>query len=332
MNIENLVRLTDAVLLTKPSIKSVNDYVFNCDKVHQGNAYMAVDRDSDSVEIAVKNGAYAIFYDFDMEVSDDEIAWIKVDSLEVAMMRLMRFISSYKKLNFVAVSELQKSILEKLKLAENSSILETNLSEVFRKVMVAKDNDYLFTSSENILQKVGPLHESVWTDRQVNALSQSTLFQSSFIHRDIYYKEIPLSPMFLQAFGGVVNFLEDKKISYQVQPFKPIKHFEPLFVDKSLNIMPFGATAQALIIENDEKIFEQEIKYINKNYSHINFAFIKPKDVKIRTQTNFEYNDYDELVELLEPKKYRYILILGDKNEIENAIEKKLSLKKATLF
>lgn len=332
MNIENLVRLTDAVLLTKPSIKSVNDYVFNCDKVRQGNAYMAVDRDESCIESAVKNGAYAIFYDFDVKITDEEIAWIRVDSLEVAMMRLMRFISSYKKINFVAVSELQKSILKSLKLAENASILEVSLSEVFRKVMIAKDSDFLFTSSENILQKVGPLHESVWTDREVNALPQSTLFQSSFIHKDIYYKEISLSPMFLQAFGGVINFLDDKQISYQVQPFKPINHFEPVFVDKSLNIMPFGATAQALIIENDEKIFEQAVKYISKNHANINFATYKQEQLTTRIKTDFEYKDYDELVELLEPRKYRYILILGDKNAIENAIERKQSLKKATLF
>ena len=331
MNIENLIRLTGGSKHSKPSVTSITDYAFDPHKVKPGNAYMALDRTQTSIDMAVERGAYAIFFDRVVTVGDPEIAWIEVENVEMAMVRLMRFESSYKKLQYVAVTTLQEAILKNLRLPFNVHILPPTLTEVFKTIMHANEGSYLFCSDTTLLQKIAPIHDSIWTEHKATAMEGSTLFQSSFIHQGIYYKALPLPPLFIPAFSGVLTFLQQKELMYRLEPFKPLTHFEPLFVDKALGVHPFGTTGQALIIESNAELFDYEVKILTRTLpSHALFT-CKPSNALCKSETDWVYSSVEELKKL-DTSLFRYALILGNKEKIEACLSESRPYQQLSLF
>ena len=331
MNIENLIRLTGGSKHSKPSVSSITDYAFDPYKVKPGDAYMALDRSQASIDIAVARGAYAIFFDRPVLIGDPEIAWIEVENVEMAMVRLMRFESSYRKLQYVAITLLQETILENLRLPFNVHILSQNLTEVFQCIMHASEGSFLFCSNTTLLQKIAPIHESIWTEHQAVAMEGSTLFQSSFVHQGIYYRNLPLAPLFIPAFSGVLTFLQEKALMYRVEPFKPLSHFEPLFVDRAMGVHPFGSTRQALIIESSEELFEYEAKILKRTLPNKSLLIGRPKKSTLQNDVDFIYDTEADLKKL-DASQFRYALILGDKQKIETALNAERPYQQLSLF
>lgn len=331
MNIDNLVQLIRGELYSKPSVSAVENFCYDPNSVKQGDIYMAIDRDQNSVTLAIKNGAYAILYDRELEISDKEIAWIRVDSIEMSIMRLMRFQSSYKKFVFVALSPLQEAILKTFRNLKNLFLLPTNPLEAFMTIMKAPKKSYVVCSNPIMLQKVAPVHESIWTETDVENLSRGSIFVSSFIHRGEFYQNIPISPLFIPAICGVLSFLKDNSLSHSLENIKPFEHFEPLFIDKLFSLRPFGQTRRALIVESDERLFAYEAKMLLKLLPEQSFITCKPKSVQLGFDATYSYRD-ESYLKMINDYKFRYALVLGDKSAIEQALIKKDKERYPTLF
>lgn len=331
MNIDNLVQLIRGELYSKPSVSGVENFCYDPNAITRGDIFMAVDRTQSSVDLAVKNGAYAILYDRELKISDKEIAWIKVDSIEMSIMRLMRFQSSYKKFVFVALSFLQEEILKAFRQLKNAYILPTNFIEAFLTIMKAPKGSYIFCSSPLMLQKVAPVHESIWTETKVQNVSRGSLFISSFVHQGELYQNIPMSPIFIPAMCGILNFLKSHNLEYVVENMKSLEHFEPLFIDKFFSPQPFGQTRRALIVESDEELFVYEAKILQKTVSSTSFITCKPKKSSLNFQATYNYTD-ESYLKMLNDYKFTYALVLGDKIAIENALLKEEKERYPTLF
>lgn len=331
MNVDNLVQLTRGELRSNPSISAIENFTYDANAIRQGDVYVAVDKSQSGVDLAVKNGAYAVLYDKELKISDDEIAWIQVESIEMAIMRLMRFQSSYKKLHFVALSYIQEELLASFRKLNNSYILPSNPLEAFLTIMKAGDESFIFCSNLSILQKVAPVHESVWTETKVQNLSQGSLFISSFVHEGELYQSIPISPLFLPAVCGVLSFLKSKKISFSLENIKSVEHFEPLFIDKFFCPKSFGQTRRALVIESDEELFIYEVKMLLKFLPVKDFIICKPKKVKLDIDVTYNYTD-ESYLKMLNDYKFRYALVLGDRYKIEQALIEKDKKRYPSLF
>ena len=234
MTIENLTRLTRGVGLTSPWVTSITGFAFEPHKVKQGYAYMCPNSDEEAINEALSNGAYAIIFDKHTKIIDNEIAWIEVDSIDMALVRLMRFVGSQRKLKFVTVSPLQMSILSNIRLGENTKLLDEDTKSSFKDIMNSNEDCYMFSSNQKLLQNIAPLHDSIFTCTNAKTMQGSTLFQSSFVHEESYYKKIPISPIFVPTLCGILSFLNKEKIDFKLEPFKPLENFSPLFIDNSL--------------------------------------------------------------------------------------------------
>ena len=104
MTIENLTRLINAEALNAPTITSVSEFVFELKHVRRGFAYICLNANNSDIETAIKQGAYAIISEDNVPIIDKEIAFLKVSSLQTAMIKLMRFEATHKDLKFCAVN------------------------------------------------------------------------------------------------------------------------------------------------------------------------------------------------------------------------------------
>jgi len=102
MRIETLKSLIGAKLLNSPAVTSIEKIVFEAKKVHRGDLFFAYDYDD--IAQAVQNGAYAIVVDRVAEVTDKEIAWLRVDSLKDSSIKLLRYHVEQVKKKFILLS------------------------------------------------------------------------------------------------------------------------------------------------------------------------------------------------------------------------------------
>lgn len=331
MRVENLAELSRGEIVSNPSVSAFNGFSYDCQKVKSGDLFIAFDRSAKSIEQAIQNGAYGILFDDEFEVTDREIAWIKVQNINMAIMRLMRFQSSYKKLNFVAVSVLQESILKSMSLPKNTLILPEKLIDAFIVIMNIEIKSYVFCADELALQKISPVHDSIFTERKTTIQKNGSIFSSSFIHENEYYQKVAISPLFIPALSGILSFLKKKSLSFSLDNFQPIENFEPIFVDSDIKPQPFGTTRRALIVEFDVELFKYEAKSLLKILPQNNLLICKPINSVSTMDANFLYKNEKDLKEL-RSYNFKYALILGDKQKLLEELTKDEQRRYPSLF
>ncbi|MBE0496563.1 MAG: hypothetical protein IBX45_09155 [Campylobacterales bacterium] len=332
MRLDNLLRLTEGVLLTSPSVSAADGFALEPSSVQRGFAYFAKDRLVSSIEEAVKKGAYAIFTDKEVPISDPEIAWIRVESIEMALIRLMRFEVASCHHRLVHLSPLEYALMRALSLPKSLCFLTDSLAHSFYTLMQASAPLCFFSTNRALLGKIAPQFTTLPPALHApQVLERSTLFQSTFTHKERYYGHLPLSSIFISSFAQVVEFLDTLEVEYTPWHLKSIPHFEPLFVDKRLRIHPFGTTRQALIIESDPALFEQEIAYIQTHFPTLSLFTCKPSGEALHVKTTQTYANVEALLSL-DPHTFRYGLILGDKEEIETTLSHQPNATQLTLF
>lgn len=331
MRVENLAELSRGDILTNPSVSAFEGFCYDAQRVKRGDLYIAFDRSAKNIALAIENGAYGILYDEDFDITDREIAWIRVQNINMAIMRLMRFQSSYKRLNFIAVSVLQESILKSMTLSKSSLILPEELLDAFIAIMKCEMGSFVFCADEYALQKISPIHESIFTERKTTIQKNGSIFSSSFIHENEYYQKVPISPLFIPALSGILTFLKKNSIEFSLDNFQPISNFEPIFVDSDIKPQPFGSTIRALIVESDVELFMYEAKSLLKMLPPNNLLICKPINSLSNMDANFLYKHERELKEL-RSYNFKYALILGDSQRLLDELSKEEQRRYPSLF
>ena len=317
MTIENLARLINAQILNKPSVSGVLDFTFNPKSVRRGFAFIAQDANEQDLELAVKNGAYAVICEEAPSVCDSETAYLKVQNLQTALVRLMRFESAGKNLKFCLVNAAGAAILGCMSLSKNASLLPADFSQAFMKILRAKSGDVFFTGDARMLQRIAPAYDSAFTDAKIGALNPSSIFFTTLICDGIYYQNLALPRVFTGTFCGLLHYLRANGVEFKLGDMRALGHFEPIFIDKNFRPAHFGASFRALITESDDELFEIEAAYLRKNFDPADVIFCLPTDSRINIAGAFRFSDLNELKGL---KNFRYALINANKSEILTAL------------
>ncbi|MCD8213330.1 MAG: ferrochelatase [Campylobacter sp.] len=317
MTIENLARLTNGQILNKPSVSSILDFAFEVKNVKRGYAFFALNTDDNDIELSIKYGAYAIVSEDEISPKDSEIAYIKVGSVQTAMMRLMRFEATHKNLKFCAVNAAQMSILERISLGKNAVLMPKNITELFYKIMRAKNGDIFFGDDTRVLQRISPLYDAVWTDTKAQAINPSSIFFTTVICDEVYYQNLNIPRVFMGMLCGLLHYFKQNDINFKINDTKNFGHFEPIFIDKNFKPINFGASFRALIVENDEELFLIESAFLQKNFNPEDALICLPRNSDIKVQNALYFDELDEIKSL---KGFRYALIFCDKNELLNTL------------
>ena len=87
MRIDTIVNLVDGELVNSGYISEINQFSNNLKKVKRENLFIS--NDIEEIKEAIKKGAYGVLFSKDLNIIDDEIAWIKVDNIQDALFRLL---------------------------------------------------------------------------------------------------------------------------------------------------------------------------------------------------------------------------------------------------
>ncbi|MDR3177829.1 MAG: hypothetical protein LBT96_02475 [Campylobacteraceae bacterium] len=329
MIIENLAQICSGHLLKEPLVKAVTSFTCKSDKVTNGGAFFAVHGTEEEIKEALDNGAYAIVHEQNIQTDDNEIAWIKVDSIEKAMIRFMRFLVETNDMNAICLSVLQFDMLNSFKLQFKSVLLSGDVSEAFLSLISLEPTSYIFSKNKEFLEQISPQFESMDEHAQAAVLQSHSIFKTTFVCAESYFRDFMISSLFVPDFAAIVDFLKKKSLEFKIDSMDKNGHFEPIFINTALEARPFGSTHQAVIIETDERLFEKENEWIKNYVSDDYLLVLAPHNAKISIPCK-RYTSAKSL-QAINISALRYILVLGNKDEITAALEEPKRVQ-GTLF
>lgn len=316
MRLENILALTNGSLVSKPFVHSFNSIIIEAKTIKRGDLFLAFDEKE--IDIAILNGAYGIIFSKPTQISDDEIAWIKVDDLENALKRLLRFNLINKK---IAVYECNKIVLKlalQISTQQNFVVIDGDIKSIFNSLWgVENESTILFCPAlvdKNIFTKTIELSQTSF--KHINIIEQ-TLFETSFIYEDVFYERQLISPFFIPFLEVLLYLFKRLNISYRLCKFTQIEHFEAVFTNKNFEIKDFGTSDKVLIFEKDISLIEAEILFLQREAAWARIAYVMPfsssKLIKkiIDTDQLIIYKNVNEIMNLLKKSKFHFALLMG---------------------
>lgn len=327
MRLENFLALTQATLVNEPYINSFENIVFEASKIKRGDLFFAYDYKN--IELAVANGAYGVVFESPTQISDSEIAWIKVNSLDNALKKLLRF----------------KMIEKEIVAYEcNEIVLKLSLQIITQLNFISLTGDLksIFKSLWNAENKTTVLFCPVLSDREIFAnvkkiptnsfesivIMEQTLFETSFIYDNIFYERQLISPFFIPYLEELLHLLKTLKINYKLKKFTPINHFEAVFTNKKFEIKSFGTSDKVLIFEPNINLIDSQILFLQRHASWANIIFIAPSHIKSYENKNiFIYKNEKDIINILKNNNFHFALIAGvDKSILNKPLSNQMQL------
>ena len=333
MRLENTLALTHGELVNSPFVNSFNNIVFEAKAVKRGDLFIAFDENS--IEDAVFNGAYGVIFDKPTQITDSEIAWIKVKDLEDALKRLLRFELINKEISVYACDEIILKLALQVVTEPNFIALKGDIKSIFKELSgIQNAATVLFCpalTSEDIFTNIKELPKN--TAQNINIIEQ-TLFETSFIYDNIFYERQLVSPFFMPYLEQLLYLFKILKVNFRLRKFTPIDHFEAVFTNKNFEIKDFGTSDKVLIFEKSTSLIENEINFLQKQAAWAKIIYIIPftcnktLDAKTLEYENiFLYKNKNEIKNILLSNSFHFALIVGvDKSILEKPLVRQTQL------
>ena len=318
MRLVNILALTHAKLINEPFVSDFENIVFDAKKIRRGDLFVAFN--NSDIEEAIFNGAYGIVFDKPTQITDSEIAWIKVENIPDALTKILRFRLIERKVISYSCDEISIELSKQIITQTNFITLYSNIKDIFLSLWNIEENSIiLFTPSLTNQDLFTDIKKPPALPDKINLIKikDKTLFETAFIHNNIFYERQPLSPFFIPYLEKLLYLYKTLDISYRLKKFTQLKHFEAVFVTKDLIIKDFGTTDQVIIFESDENLIDKEAKFLQDNASWAKIIYITKK------QTN------NEIINKLINNDFNFALILSDDKSI---LKEEVKNKETSLF
>ncbi|OCL86936.1 hypothetical protein AAX26_01244 [Aliarcobacter thereius] len=289
MKISSIVDIIDGELLSTPSITSINSIKTESEKVKTADLFIA--RNIDDLNIAIKNGAYAVIFEEDFSVSDTEVAFIKVRNIEKALLSIFRFKLANKNIKAYLSTDISYDLLKSLFSNNHKDIfiLPKNIEKIFRFIDNIEDNSIIISNNKEVLNSIFSSYEIF--DKEIDKhsirnLTIHSLFELSFSYKNRFYNRIKIAALYIKSLINCLEFFKDYDID--LTKLNRFKNLKAIFLDKNLNIVDFGKSDKFLISQNNLDLVEFEIKFIKEYYKYAKAIFI--------TNSYLDYLNKDEQI------------------------------------
>ena len=328
MRLENFLALTQASLLNEPCIYSFENTVFEASKVKRGDLFFAFEHDD--IPLAVQNGAYGVVFERKTDITDPEIAWIRVGSLEGALKKLLRFKMIEKEIVAYECNEIVLKLSMQVMTETNFLPLMGDLRSLFKSLWDIQNRSIVLfcpaLSDPAIFATVRSMPKRPFAPIDI---MEQTLFETSFIYDDIYYERQLISPFFISYLEELLHFFKTAKINYKLKKFTPIEHFEAVFTNKKLEIKNFGTSDKVLIFEPNVTLIDSQIIFLKRHASWAKIIFVLPYNTEQDISENvFTYKNEKDIINILKNSSFHFALIAG----VDKSILNKPLLKQAQLI
>ena len=330
MRLENVLALTNGTLVNEPFVSNFTNIVFDSKSIKRGDLFVAFDEST--IEDAVLNGAYGIIFSKPTQISDSEIAWIKVQSTEDALKRLLRFKLIDKEIVVYECNEIILKLALQIMTEPNFIALSGDLKSVFKSLWDVENGSVVLFSpaliTPDIFTNINTLSSN--SLEKINIVEQ-TLFETSFIYNDIFYERQLLSPFFIPYLELLFHLLKTSGINFRLRKFTPIDHFEAVFTNKNFEVKEFGTSDKVLIFEKNTQLIQTQISFLQKQASWAKLLYVLPYTHNCKSINNSEntllYKNKNEIVNLLKTNDFHFALIVGvDKSILAKALTRQVQL------
>lgn len=323
MQITSILDIVDGRLLNHPSISFIYSIKTNPKKVKEGDLFV-VQNDED-ISLALENGAFALILEKDIVIEDKEVAWIRVNSLKEAMIKLIRYLLSNKRLTVFYCNEVSYSLFEILRkptVHTNIKIMPRNLTSFFKLIDDLEENDTLIGSNQEVIDDIYPVNFNFNTKiYDIQNLIEHSIFETTFSHRDRYFSKLKISSLYVTEFLDVYSYLG---FDADIHKLKKFHNLKPIFVDKIINHTDFGKTDKFLVAQNNEKLITKEINYLKNKYKYAKILYITTKDIDDNKDIDYTFiNSLEDLKELLKKVQFNAVYFIGvNFDDLYNEISK----------
>lgn len=321
MQISSLIDIIDGRLLNHPSISFIYSFKTDPSKVKEGDLFIA--KNLDDIESAVKNGAFAIITENFYPIIDNEIAWIKVNSINKCFISLIRFKLAHFELEAFYCDKVSYDMMNIFASSTPKDIkFITDDLEVFIKELEdIKNDDILISNNIELLDKIYPNNKDFNKQTfKIDNLTEHSLFEVSFTYNDIYFPKLKLASIYIPQFINIYSFLEG---NFDISKLKSFNNLKPLFLDKNLEITDFGRSDRFIISQNDENLIKEEIKYLNSKYKYAKTIFITSYYNTSLNDNQIIIKNISELKETLKNNSFNAAYLIGfDFNDINTTLIK----------
>lgn len=316
MKISSIVDIVDGELLNSPSISFINNISSDANKVKTSDMFIA--KNIEDLKIALQNGAYAVIFDKDFEVIDNEIAFIKVKNLELALLKIVRYkLSTLKIKSYFCTDE----TFDMLKLYQNNHtkpifLISKNIEKAFKFIDDIKDGDILISKNKKLLESIYPdskEFEKKLDENSIKNLIKHSLFELSFSYKDIYFSKLRLSKIYLNSFLNIYDFF---KGNIDISKLKLYSNFKAIFIDKDFQPIESGKSDSFIICQTNKNLIPIEITYLKNEFRYAKTIFVSKYKISfLDEKEQIIINNIEDLKNILKNLKFNCVYLIGFTNQ-----------------
>jgi ferrochelatase len=310
MKIEDLLNLTAGEIVSDPTITAVNSATVYPSKVDRGDLFIS--NNKEDIETALSRGAYAIiFSDSSIKVTDSEVAWIKVNDIQISAFKIIRYVLISRESSFYLFDEHELSFLKMIVTKKNNfEILPNDWRKVFEKVLNSNTKIFIGTDEE-LVKMIKPDVSTLNKDTSCEII-HDTLFRTTFKINGFIYQEKEITPFHVDYLKRVVEFCDEHHLPYSIDRIRYTKHFVPVFIDGFLNVIkPNMSDKVAIFVDNLDDVYKAR-EYIRYNGAWVKSIVLTPPKTKVDgVDRPYWYTDINEAREILKKSYFNYAFVYG---------------------
>ncbi len=333
LGVNEAVELSLGELQNTPSISYFNSIVLSLNKVQKGSLFVA--KDHAIIPKALELGAYGILYTGEYPLSDRDVAWIKLKDIEHSLNHLFKFCLLNERVVGVLLSPIELEIASKIIVSGFAWCLKESLEDLF---IIEGCKIAFFDKLEwlHLFYKQERLKEDLKESRLI-ILNQS-FFCSALVYEKQEY-EFKMPCIFLEPLKRVIQLCEKLQIEFDLNLLGkkeyPLDHCKPFFVNKNLEIAPYGATARVVVAEASKELFEMMLQKALETLSWGKIVvFCRKNSAAFFKKTNpYFYTTQNNLKEQLKNLAFNFAFIYGiSSHHLESLLNPPLFKKTPTLW
>ncbi|WRA40214.1 ferrochelatase [Helicobacter pylori] len=333
LGVNEAVELSLGELQNTPSISYFNSIVLSLNKVQKGSLFVA--KDHTLIPKALELGAYGILYAGEYPLSDRDVAWIKLKDIEHSLNHLFKFCLLNERVVGALLSPIELEIASKIMVSDFVWCLKESLEDLF---IIEGCKIAFFDKLEwlHLFYKQERLKEDLKESRLI-VLNQS-FFCSALVYEKQEY-ELKMPCIFLEPLKKVIQLCEKLKIEFDLNLLSKkepaLDHCKPFFVNKNLEIAPYGATARVIVAETSKELFEMMLQKAFETLSWGKIVVFCRKNSAAFFEKNnpYCYTTQNNLKEQLKNLAFNFAFIYGiSSHHLESLLNPSLFKKTPTLW
>ncbi|WP_017282010.1 hypothetical protein [Helicobacter pylori] len=333
LGVNEAVELSLGELQNTPSISYFNSIVLSLNKVQKGSLFVA--KDHTLIPKALELGAYGILYAGEYPLSDRDVAWIKLKDIEHSLNHLFKFCLLNERVVGALLSPIELEIASKIMVSDFVWCLKESLEDLF---IIEGCKIAFFDKLEwlHLFYKQERLKEDLKESRLI-VLNQS-FFCSALVYEKQEY-ELKMPCIFLEPLKRVIQLCEKLQIEFDLNLLGKkeysLDHCKPFFVNKNLEIAPYGATARVIVAETSKELFEMMLQKALETLSWGKIVvFCRKNSAAFFKKANpYFYTTQNNLKEQLKNLAFNFAFIYGiSSHHLESLLTPPFFKKTPTLW